>query len=70
VRPVPQAAARLKEAAKLGFGRAIVPDSARAEGSDNISLTTVGALAGLVADIVARGSGTNRTEKRVVGSDG
>ena len=31
VRPVAQAAARLKEAQKLGFARAIVPEAARAE---------------------------------------
>ena len=31
VRPVAQAAARLKEAAKLGFARAFVPEAARAE---------------------------------------
>ena len=31
VRPVAQSAARLKEAAKLGFNRAIVPEAARAE---------------------------------------
>src|ERR1700748_3249529 len=34
VRPVAQAAARLKEAQKLGFARAVVPESARAEGND------------------------------------
>src|ERR687887_1133374 len=32
VRPVAQAAARLKEAKKLGFGRAVIPEAARAEG--------------------------------------
>src|SRR5204863_987442 len=31
VRPVSQAAARLKEAAKLGFARAVVPEAAGAE---------------------------------------
>ena len=31
IRPVAQAAARLKEAAKLGFTRAVVPEAARAE---------------------------------------
>src|SRR5262249_45219863 len=34
VRPVAQAAARLKEAQKLGFSRAIIPDSARGDAAD------------------------------------
>src|SRR5579864_4338560 len=34
VRPVAQTSARLKEAAKLGFGRAVLPESARAEAPD------------------------------------
>ncbi len=34
VRPVAQTAARLKEAQKLGFARAIVPEAARAEAAD------------------------------------
>jgi DNA repair protein RadA/Sms len=54
VRAVPQGAARLKEAVKLGFGRAVVPESAKSEGSDGISMTTVAALDRLVADIAAR----------------
>jgi DNA repair protein RadA/Sms len=56
VRPVVQAAARLKEAKKLGFGRAIIPEAARAEGGTEPGLTleTVGSLARLVADIAAR----------------
>src|SRR6202022_2085107 len=32
VRPVAQTSARLKEAAKLGFGRAVLPEAARAGG--------------------------------------
>jgi DNA repair protein RadA/Sms len=56
VRPVAQSAARLKEAAKLGFNRAIVPDAARSELSEpSLKVTDVGSLAGLVADIAARG---------------
>ncbi len=50
VRPVPHAAARLKEAQKLGFSRACLPqakDSGTAEG------TTIAALADLVATIAA-----------------
>src|SRR5207244_10982886 len=43
VRPVAQTAARLKEAAKLGFGRAVLPESARGEvGADGgLALTAV-----------------------------
>src|ERR1700704_396774 len=64
VRPVAQASARLKEAAKLGFGRAILPDSARGEpgGDAGLSLTTVASLTSLVADIAARGSGKGNRE--------
>jgi DNA repair protein RadA/Sms len=58
VRPVPQTSARLKEALKLGFARAVLPESARGElGSDaGLSLNTVAGLTGLVADIAARGT--------------
>jgi len=56
VRPVPQTSARLKEAAKLGFGRAVLPESARAEVSEaGLSLHSVGGLTSLVAEIAARG---------------
>jgi DNA repair protein RadA/Sms len=58
IRPVAQAAARLKEAAKLGFARAIAPDSARGEaGSDSgMTLNAIGSLTDLVAGIAASGS--------------
>src|SRR6195256_6810343 len=58
VRPVAQAAARLKEAKKLGFGRAVLPESARGEigGDAGLILNTVGGLTSLVADIAARGT--------------
>jgi len=58
VRPVAQSASRLKEAAKLGFGRAVLPESGRGEtGLDaGLSLTTIGSLTTLVAEIAARGS--------------
>jgi len=57
VRPVAQSAARLKEAQKLGFGRAFLPEPARGEaGSDaGITLNGIGGLADLVADIAQRG---------------
>ena len=55
VRPVAQSAARLKEAAKLGFNRAIVPETARSEMAEpSLKVTDVNSLAGLVADIAAR----------------
>src|SRR3979411_1394331 len=52
IRPVAQTAARLKEAKKLGFARAIAPEAARAEsGSEQgLSLQFVNSLASLVAD--------------------
>jgi DNA repair protein RadA/Sms len=58
VRPVAQTSARLKEAAKLGFGRAVLPESARGEagGDSGLALNAVGGLTTLVAEIAARGS--------------
>jgi DNA repair protein RadA/Sms len=57
IRPVAQSTARQKEAAKLGFGRAILPEAARGgeAGESGLSLTTIGNLTTLVADIAARG---------------
>jgi len=57
VRPVAQAATRLKEAAKLGFTGAVVPEAARSEAGDgSLKLTDIASLAALVADIAARGN--------------
>jgi DNA repair protein RadA/Sms len=57
VRPVAQAAARLKEAAKLGFARAFVPDTAKAEAGDaGLALTAVGPLMDMVGAVAAKGS--------------
>src|SRR5580700_7339029 len=56
VRPVSQTAARLKEAQKLGFAKAIAPDSARTEAPDGLSISTIGTLASLVADIARDGT--------------
>jgi DNA repair protein RadA/Sms len=57
VRPVAQAAARLKEASKLGFTRAVLPEAARAEisGDSGMTLSPVGNLVTLVSEIAARG---------------
>ena len=57
IRPVAQAPARLKEAAKLGFTRAVVPEAARTEAAEaGLKVTDVASLANLVADIAARGN--------------
>jgi DNA repair protein RadA/Sms len=56
IRPVAQGAARLKEAAKLGFTRAVVPEAARSEGGDaGLNISNVANLMHLVADIAALG---------------
>jgi DNA repair protein RadA/Sms len=57
IRPVAQSAARLKEAQKLGFARAFLPEPARGEASSDSALTLsgIGGLADLVADIAQRG---------------
>ncbi|MBO0756308.1 MAG: DNA repair protein RadA, partial [Bradyrhizobiaceae bacterium] len=56
VRPVGQTSLRLKEAQKLGFARAVLPDAARGEARDSgLALAPVAALTNLVADIAALG---------------
>ena len=60
VRPVAQAPARLKEAAKLGFARAYAAESARGETDQGLTLTSVDNLATLVADIAQRGDKKSR----------
>jgi DNA repair protein RadA/Sms len=55
IRPVPQTAARLKEAAKLGFARAILPEAGRTEAGDTtLTLAATATLADLVSEIAAR----------------
>ncbi|HTS41294.1 MAG TPA: DNA repair protein RadA [Xanthobacteraceae bacterium] len=62
VRPVAQAAARLKEAHKLGFARAILPEAGREDAVEpGIALNPVAMLTNLVADIAERGSKARRT---------
>ncbi len=69
IRPVAQGPARLKEAAKLGFTRAVVPEAARAEaGEPGLKVTDVASLASLVADIAARGNRGAAAKSR--GQDG
>jgi DNA repair protein RadA/Sms len=56
IRPVAHAGSRLKEAAKLGFSRAVVPEAGRGEtGDSGVTATTVSNLSHLVADIAALG---------------
>ena len=56
VRPVAQTAARLKEAQKLGFTKATVPEAARNDAPDGFSLSSIGTLANLVAEIARDGT--------------
>ena len=61
VRPVAHASARLKEAQKLGFARAVIPDSAKTDAKDSgMSITSIAGLQALVAEIAALGSEQNR----------
>jgi DNA repair protein RadA/Sms len=70
VRPVAQAAARLKEAAKLGFARAVMPQSAAAEGGDlALTLLPVPTLSHLAADIAALGKTPGRPQRRAARDD-
>jgi DNA repair protein RadA/Sms len=57
VRPVAQGPARLKEAAKLGFKQAVVPEALRAEaGEPGFAIRDIASLASLVAEVAARGN--------------
>jgi DNA repair protein RadA/Sms len=58
IRPVPHAGARLKEAGKLGFTRAFIPETAKVEGADaSVRVTSIGGLPDLVAQISAASGG-------------
>ncbi|RAI45152.1 DNA repair protein RadA [Rhodoplanes roseus] len=52
VRPVSHAPARLKEAQKLGFARAVAPDATRGGERDGLSIAPIASLNDLVARIV------------------
>ncbi|MGD9769736.1 MAG: DNA repair protein RadA [Pseudolabrys sp.] len=56
VRPVAQSGARLKEAGKLGFKRAVAPETGRESGDAGRAVTGIGHLTTMVADIAARGT--------------
>ena len=72
VRPVAQSAARLKEAAKLGFARAVMPEPMRGEvgAEPATALTTIGSLDTLVVDIAGHGARPRRAGARTAGQDG
>jgi DNA repair protein RadA/Sms len=74
VRPVAQASARLKEAAKLGFTRAYLPESAQGEGSaradGGLALSPIPSLIQLVTEIAARGRGRGGEPSRLRRQDG
>ncbi|MDN5567143.1 MAG: DNA repair protein RadA, partial [Paracoccus sp. (in: a-proteobacteria)] len=59
LRPVAQAENRLKEAQKLGFSQAILPDGQKVEGSDDrnggMSLRRIIDLTGFVGDVFGAG---------------
>ncbi len=56
VRPVGQTAARLKEAQKLGFTKAIAPEGARKEAAEGFAIAPISSVSSLVADIAQGGS--------------
>jgi DNA repair protein RadA/Sms len=56
VRPVGQTAARLKEAQKLGFTKAIAPEAARKEAPEGFAIAPISNVSSLVADIAQGGS--------------
>jgi DNA repair protein RadA/Sms len=67
VRPVAQTAARLKEAQKLGFARAVLPEAARGDALEpgagtGPALDPVGMLVNLVSDIAARGEASPKNQ--------
>jgi DNA repair protein RadA/Sms len=71
VRPVPQPAARLKEAQKLGFARAVIPQAVHGETSETeLAVTAIGSLANLVAEIAAQGVDRDRRVAKLRQQDG
>ncbi|CAM5766221.1 DNA repair protein RadA [Labrys miyagiensis] len=66
VRPVAHMGARLKEAAKLGFKRAVCPAAGNESGNDSgLRIDAVASLATLVADIAASSEGQKRKTVKV-----
>jgi DNA repair protein RadA/Sms len=71
VRPVSQMPARLKEAAKLGFARAVLPEMSRGDGANDagLALHSVGSLVSLVSEIAAKGSKRRVPERSPAAND-
>ncbi|TJZ93970.1 DNA repair protein RadA [Paracoccus gahaiensis] len=55
LRPVAQAENRLKEAQKLGFSQAILPDASRVEGTGGMTLRRITDLTGFVGEVFGAG---------------
>jgi DNA repair protein RadA/Sms len=70
VRPVAQSAARLREARKLGFARAVMSPAAGTDSDPGLAVTEVSGLSTLVAEIAAQGVGQNRPVARLRRQDG
>jgi len=65
VRAVGHRALRLKEAAKLGFARAVGPPASRKDGEDaRLATTPIASVAALVAEIAAAGAATKTAKAR------
>ena len=72
VRPVAHAGLRLKEAAKLGFSRAVAPQGpqgadGKAEKPGGMGLTAIRHIGEAIADIAALGRGASRSPERKPG---
>jgi len=67
VRPVAHSGLRLKEAAKLGFRRAVAPAAANKEKDETarIARADISSVAGLVAEIAASGAEMGKTRQRM-----
>jgi DNA repair protein RadA/Sms len=71
VRPVPQPAIRLREARKLGFARAVIPEGVRADARDDVlAVTAIGALASLVAEVATQSTERDRRVMKLRQQDG
>ena len=55
LRPVAQAENRLKEAQKLGFSQAILPDSQKVEGAGGMGVSRIADLTGFVGEVFGAG---------------
>ena len=70
IRPVPHASLRMKEAAKLGFSSAVAPAQPREKGeAAPIAVNAAAHIAGVVADIAARGRTDRRAQSTESGSN-